>query len=178
MSLVDIVKHALPMKLADGKRHVWPTLASMVYLKDGTTPLADEDGKITVDNSNQLNGKDASEYLLKNEKTYEVTVNSEAVGSALITAKSVGNVLFFSGYFELVSGYAGNGLSLRFATASGVRLASIMYSTIVDRQNGNAFQVTLANVDNVVVFDLAGSNIAIDTGVWLNFGIVAQIEEA
>lgn len=64
MSLVDIVKHALPMKLADGKRHVWPTLASMVYLKDGTTPLADGDGKITSDNAlnaAKLGGK-APEY--------------------------------------------------------------------------------------------------------------------
>lgn len=37
MSLVDIVKHALPMKLKDGKRHMWPTLASMVYFNDNST---------------------------------------------------------------------------------------------------------------------------------------------
>jgi hypothetical protein len=55
------------MKLADGKRHVWPTLASMVYLKDGTTPLADEDGKITADNAlnaDKLGGK-APEYYVQ-----------------------------------------------------------------------------------------------------------------
>lgn len=63
MSLIDIVKHALPMKLADGKRHVWPTLASMVYLKDGTTPLADEDGKITADDAMRLGGKSPEYYL-------------------------------------------------------------------------------------------------------------------
>ena len=67
MGLIDVVKHALPMKLADGKRHVWPTLASLVYLKDGKTPLADEDGKITADNALQLGGQDASKYALKTE---------------------------------------------------------------------------------------------------------------
>lgn len=67
MGLIDVVKHALPMKLADGKRHVWPTLASLVYLKDGKTPLADEDGKITADNALQLGGQNASKYALKTE---------------------------------------------------------------------------------------------------------------
>lgn len=61
MSLIDIVKHALPMKLADGKRHVWPTLASMVTRNDGST--LEQDGKLTADNAMQLNGKDAKYYL-------------------------------------------------------------------------------------------------------------------
>lgn len=62
MSLVDIVKHALPMKLADGKRHVWPTLASMVTRNDGST--LEQDGKLTADNAMLLGGK-APEYYIQ-----------------------------------------------------------------------------------------------------------------
>ena len=64
MAIVDWVKHALPMKLKDGKRHVFPTLASMVYLKDGTTPITDGNGNWNADkalDAEKLGGK-APEY--------------------------------------------------------------------------------------------------------------------
>lgn len=64
MAIVDWVKHALPMKLKDGKRHLFPTLASMVYLDDGKTTLVDEQGFLTADkalDAKKLGGK-APEY--------------------------------------------------------------------------------------------------------------------
>lgn len=67
MSLIDIVKHARPMKLKDGKRHVWPTLASMVYLADGITPITDGNGNWNADkalDAEKLGGK-APEYYLQ-----------------------------------------------------------------------------------------------------------------
>lgn len=70
MSLIDIVKHARPMKLKDGKRHVWPTLASMVYLADGTTPITDGNGNWNADkalDAEKLGGVAADKYALKTD---------------------------------------------------------------------------------------------------------------
>ena len=67
MAIVDWVKHTLPMKLKDGKRHLFPTLASLVYRDDGKTPLTDEQGLLhadKADDSDKLGGK-APEYYLQ-----------------------------------------------------------------------------------------------------------------
>ena len=60
MVIVDWVKHTLPMKLKDGKRHLFPTLASLVYRDDGKTTLIDEQGLLhadKADDSSMLGGK-------------------------------------------------------------------------------------------------------------------------
>lgn len=67
METVNCIKHSLPMKLKDGNRHVWPIPADMVYLNDGTTPLADENGELTVNNAMKLGGVEADEYAKQAE---------------------------------------------------------------------------------------------------------------
>ena len=61
MALVDWVRHSLPLKLHDGKRHLFPTIASMVYKDDGETKITDENGLLNAD---KLGGKEASAYAL------------------------------------------------------------------------------------------------------------------
>lgn len=66
MAIVDWVKHALPMKLKDGKRHLFPTLASLVYRDDEKTPLIDEQGLLhadKADDSDKLGGKPPEYYI-------------------------------------------------------------------------------------------------------------------
>lgn len=50
MALTDWVRHALPLKLKDGKRHLFPTLASMVFVDEDKTPLFDANGHLSADN--------------------------------------------------------------------------------------------------------------------------------
>lgn len=72
MSVIDWVKHSLPMKLKDGKRHVFPTLASMVYLKDGTTPITDGNGNWNADkalDAEKLGGKLPEHYATADDLT-------------------------------------------------------------------------------------------------------------
>lgn len=70
MSLTDVIKHALPIKLKDGKRHVFPTITSLIFKRDGT-PLENEDGLIEMDvvNAAKLGGVDADQYALKTDAT-------------------------------------------------------------------------------------------------------------
>lgn len=74
MSLTDIIKHALPMKLKDGKRHVFPTVTSLVYKRDGT-PLENEDGAIemNVANADKLGGQLPVYYAKQSD--YETLVS-------------------------------------------------------------------------------------------------------
>ena len=65
MAIVDWAKHVLPMKLKDGKRHLFPTLASLVYRDDGKTTLIDEQGLLhadKADDSDKLGGKPPEYY--------------------------------------------------------------------------------------------------------------------
>lgn len=88
MSLVDIVKHALPMKLADGKRHVWPTLASMVTRNDGST--LEQDGKLNADKL----GDQLPEYYAKQETVTQLSKQMSALQSGVEIVPTVnGNAI-------------------------------------------------------------------------------------
>lgn len=98
MSAIDWVRHKWPLKLKDGKRHVFPTLASMVYLNDGKTTLTDENGNLRADkalDADKLGGKQPSEYMLAkdalqiddNNPAANKTFSSEKIAAGLSELK-------------------------------------------------------------------------------------------
>lgn len=89
MSAIDWVRHKWPLKLKDGKRHVFPTLASMVYLNDGKTTLTDENGNLRADkalDADKLGGKQPSEYLLAKD-ALQIDDNSPAADKTFSSEK-------------------------------------------------------------------------------------------
>lgn len=68
MNVSNVVKHKLPMQLADGNLHMFPTTIDMVYAEDGVTPLFNkQSGDWTANNALKLGGVDASEYARKED---------------------------------------------------------------------------------------------------------------
>ena len=64
----NAIKHPLPMKLADGNRHIYPTTIDMVFAEDGSTPIFDkQSGDWTANNALNLGGRPAEDYALKDE---------------------------------------------------------------------------------------------------------------
>ena len=65
---IQVVEHKLPIKLADGNYHMYPTKIDMVYAEDGKTPIFDkQSGDWTANNALNLGGRPAEDYALKNE---------------------------------------------------------------------------------------------------------------
>lgn len=87
MSGSDCVKHTLPIKLNDEKRHLFPTSANMVYRKDGKTPLENSEGLIDADT---FGGKKPSAYALA-DHVHENTGGDTPAIPATITWEDVEN---------------------------------------------------------------------------------------
>ena len=115
MSEKQVVKHALPMELKDGKRHAWPTYADMVYLNDGKTPLANEDGLLITDkalDAEKLGGKEPAYYtnprnLLRNSNFADpINTNGFVSGSMGQFKESINDwILQYSTTLTLADGY-------------------------------------------------------------------------
>lgn len=74
---LEVVKHPLPMKLADDKHHMYPTTIDMVFAEDGKTPIFDkQSGDWTANNALNLGGKPATDYMLKTDSPSSSTGGS------------------------------------------------------------------------------------------------------
>lgn len=128
----NAIKHPLPMKLADGNRHIYPTTIDMVFAEDGSTPIFDkQSGDWTANNALNLGGQ-TPDYYAKQEKVDQI---SQQMGSYLPKTGTASDASKLGG--QLPSYYATAELASQLSDQKANKSGWTAGKNVVTDANGN-----------------------------------------